>query len=153
MKIDEIVLVRDEHIKALSDTLQQSEKDSAMALYGMTAEEAIRSSLDESFKSSTWLAFDKVVSIQGICRPSLLSPFVCPWTLVGDGVKHYPKVFLRGSKVRIENLLDEYGWLKNHVYHKNKDSIRWLKWIGFTIHPAQPLGENNSLFHLIELRK
>jgi hypothetical protein len=35
----------------------------------------------------------------------------------------------------------------NHVYAKNRMSIRWLKWLGFELGVAEPFGPSAALFH------
>ena len=35
----------------------------------------------------------------------------------------------------------------NYVDARHTDAIRWLKWLGFTLHPATPYGPFDLPFH------
>lgn len=59
--------------------------------------------------------------------------------------------FLRGAKQWIDGLLDEgLGPLHNRVFAANRDSIRWLKSLGFQFYPAEPYGPCGQLFRYFE---
>ena len=47
----------------------------------------------------------------------------------------------------VDSCLDELGGpLFNQVYSKNTDSIRWLKYLGFTVDEPRPIGHSAALF-------
>ena len=59
--------------------------------------------------------------------------------------------FIRGAKQWIDGLLDEgLGPLHNRVFAANRDSIRWLKSLGFQFYPAEPYGPCGQLFRYFE---
>ena len=59
--------------------------------------------------------------------------------------------FLRGAKQWIDGLLEEgLGPLHNRVFAANRDSIRWLKSLGFQFYPAEPYGPCGQLFRYFE---
>jgi len=53
--------------------------------------------------------------------------------LATDDINKISVRFVRGSKVYIQKWLAQYGYLFNFVHAYNKVSIKWLKWLGFTI--------------------
>lgn len=65
----------------------------------------------------------------------------------------------RGAKVwinaMVQRRLEERGQvlLHNWVHAKNIDSIRWLRSLGFTVHPPEPHGPSLQLFRYFCLRK
>jgi hypothetical protein len=59
--------------------------------------------------------------------------------------------FLRGAKQWIDGLLDDgAGPLHNWVFAANRDSVRWLKSLGFKFWPAAPYGPCAQLFRYFE---
>lgn len=49
-------------------------------------------------------------------------------------VEKYPIEFLRISKREVEGFIEEYEYLFNYVSSENKDSIKWLDWLGFDVY-------------------
>ena len=60
--------------------------------------------------------------------------------------------FIRGGRIWVDELMDEWGQLHNWVYNKNQRSMVWLRSLGFTIHPASPMGPFAELFCYFERR-
>ncbi len=59
--------------------------------------------------------------------------------------------FIRGARKWIDGLLNEgAGPLHNWVFAANRDSIRWLKQLGFRVWPAEPHGPCAQLFCYFE---
>jgi hypothetical protein len=145
--------VTDEHIKELSETMQKEDKDSIEALTNKSIYESLKASVDNSIESTVWLVDNKVAAIIGISQTGLLSDKACPWCICSDEIKKFPKLFLRGSWIWTQAALKRYKWLENIVDARHKRSIRWLKWLGFTIYPAVPVGPNGMLFHKDELKE
>jgi hypothetical protein len=78
------------------------------------------------------------------------------WLLGTDGLfasSSHVRQFIRGGKPWVSGLVDEWGCLHNWVYGKNRQSMRWLRSLGFTIHPAEPVGPFSQLFCYFERRK
>jgi hypothetical protein len=47
----------------------------------------------------------------------------------------------------VDGWREKYGPLINFVHTDNEKSIRWLRWIGFTIAAPVPFGIKQHLFH------
>ena len=45
-----------------------------------------------------------------------------------------------------------YTWLVNWVDDRNTCAIRWLKWMGFTIHEPEPYGVANLPFRRFDMK-
>ena len=57
------------------------------------------------------------------------------WMLGTNGLRRYRRALLRFPRLYIQNLLRTYDMLFNYVHSENKDSIRWLQALGFTVFP------------------
>lgn len=78
------------------------------------------------------------------------------WLLGTDelfATSSHVRQFIRGGKLWVNDLVNDWGCLHNWVYSKNRTSMRWLKSLGFTIHPAEPIGPFAQLFCYFERRK
>ena len=67
------------------------------------------------------------------------------WLVGTDEIAKHPVMFYRLSKKIFQRLSDGYDKLFNFVDNRNTLSLRWLKWLGFKIEPAQKI--NNGFFH------
>lgn len=56
-----------------------------------------------------------------------------PWFLCTDKFDEFRISFAKESKHFVQDLLEEYGFLANFVDSRHEASIRWLKWLGFTV--------------------
>lgn len=77
------------------------------------------------------------------------------WMLCTDGLLATAanrRQFIREGKGWVKRCLQRYGPLSNWVYAKNMGSIRWLKSLGFTVHPPAPFGPSCALFCMFERR-
>lgn len=71
-----------------------------------------------------------------------------PWLLGSDFTKKMRRVFIAESKKYIDVMRKRYNTLFNYVYYKNRQSIKWLIWLGFTVDRPKPYGEFGNPFHL-----
>jgi hypothetical protein len=88
----------------------------------------------------------------GVARLSLLTRNGAVWMLGSDKIDEFPITFLRHNKEYIQDMAEGYDLLVNYVDSRNKKSIRWLKWLGFEIFPAEPAGILGIPFHRFEKR-
>lgn len=145
------VPVEDWHINELAETMQAIDKESIFQLSGMHPKPALLNSVQASLEANSYLVSGEVVSICGVSKYTLLSDWACPWLLCSDAIRKRPKEFMIQTKKWTYDKLEEHGILRNVVYAKHERSIRWLKWLGFTIYPPEPFGVNNALFCRNEL--
>lgn len=100
----------------------------------------------------TWAAIynDELVGIIGVTPYSFLGETAAPWLLTTG---RHPKVLLKETKKVLQVILDRWPVLINYIDARYESSLRWARWSGFHIHPAQPYGAGQLPFHRIELRK
>jgi hypothetical protein len=73
-----------------------------------------------------------------------------PWMFGSSLIDKHAVAFLRGSKTVISVMLNEWDYLENWADTRNLRGLRWIRFMGFTIHPAQPYGLKGMLFHRFE---
>jgi len=81
---------------------------------------------------------------------NILAGVGAPWLLGTDAVERNYVAFLRGSVEWRDQLLRDYSTLRNFVDERNRVSIRWLRWLGFTI--SDPIILQGNAFRLFEMR-
>ena len=91
--------------------------------------------------------------IRGVSKGTFLSPYACMWLLGTRVIRQYPIAFLKDSREWMERMLNEHKHVVNYVDERNKRSLKWLKWLGCTVHPAVPFGIEGRMFHWVEKRK
>jgi hypothetical protein len=88
---------------------------------------------------------DDVPAILYGVAPTGLQGCGSPWMLATDGVSAIRRKFLLGSFAEVVRMRESYTFLVNRVHRGNAISIKWLKWLGFTIDP-EPAGPNGQFF-------
>lgn len=89
----------------------------------------------------------------GLVKRDILTGSGVVWMLgTNESMKH-KKEFLKQTKQVIDEMLTICPRLCNMVHSKNKSSISWLKWLGFTIDEPVPYGPDNELFHRFHLER
>ena len=89
----------------------------------------------------------EIVCMFGTMRSNLMGSRGIIWMLGTDLLQKYAVRFLRENKNEIVQISSEFSIVENYCYARNKTTLRWLKWLGFTIEEAQPYGVYNQLFH------
>jgi hypothetical protein len=148
-----IVPVTDKEKALMVQQMHQGDRDSTQAIFGTSIEEAMDKTLARAAESYAAYCGDDLLCIFGVTKNSLLCEWVCFWMVGTDNINKHPVAFARCSREVTARVIDKYKWTKNYVDARNTTSIRWLKWLGFTIHPAVPFGYEGRLFHMNELRK
>lgn len=100
-----------------------------------------------------WVARDgaEMLAVFGAAPLSLLGGVASPWLLGTPALDRRPKVLQRVTPVYMQKILDNYRYLVNWVHAENRTSVRWLRRLGFTVHPATPYGRAGQLFHKFEM--
>jgi len=89
-----------------------------------------------------------VIALLG-CAPggTMLTPSGIPWLMGSDECAAHARIFVARGRQAVGEWLRQYGRLENCVDARHAASIRWLKRLGFTIHPVQRCGPCGALFH------
>jgi hypothetical protein len=115
-----------------------------------------RKSIQTAFNRSNhkWSVYvnGEFVCIFGMHPMGLLSDTAIIWMLGTDLIEKHKGAFIRHSQEYIQAMLTVYPILTNYCDVRNKKTIRWLKFIGFTFFEAEPFGVKGYPFYRFELR-
>lgn len=114
-----------EEIKALVDLDEQS----ALGLFADSAEEVYEVKLN-----------GVTACVMGI-HSGTVSLMFAEW------VDALPLSFFKISRKVVDELRQRHPGLGGHIYRHNHFSLRWARFLGFKIEPAQPYGPKQELFH------
>ncbi len=142
-----IVPTTEDHMIELSNTMRPADVQECWAANHYTPYEALKHSLNYTNRPLTGLYNGRVMCIWGVGRVSYLSKEGIPWMLTSDLVDVHYREFLRSSARYMIEINKEAIILVNMVDTRNRKSIRWLKWLGFTVHDPVPFGPDKMLFH------
>lgn len=141
-----------EHIEYLAENMSELDTQEVWAAGHATPLEALKFSMMVSRDTMVWLGDGKAVCICGIGNPAFISDVGSPWMLATEDLKKFSKQFLRESKRFMAKAKKEHRFLVNYVDVRNKPSVKWLKWLGFNLLPAEPYGVDELPFHRFEMR-
>lgn len=128
--------------------LRPADLDECHALLGPgTEREAVEKSLKESALSWTFTVDGRVAAVFGVTPVSLLGGQGMPWLVGTPLIDRHPGAFIRLNRPYIRKMLGICPHLVNVVDARNVKSIVWLKKMGFTLLPAQPMGAAGLPFH------
>lgn len=100
----------------------------------------------------TGLIDGKIAFIGGVTETGYLSDKRSPWLLGTDLLEKNYVTFLRYCKFRMPYIKQYWPNLENYIDARSTATIRWLKWLGFTIHEAEPYGILRRPFHRFTLK-
>lgn len=89
--------------------------------------------------------------VAGITPRNFMSPKRSPWLLGTDLIETNPRPFLRYTRAEMPALCAAYPIMENWIDARSTVTISWLRWLGFTIHPASPYGALRRPFHRFTL--
>lgn len=106
-----------------------------------------------ALSTQAWSGFGdgELVVMFGVGSINFAGGIGAPWLLGSDGVERHAVAFLRNSRPHLAMMRESYGELRNYVDARNRAAVRWLGWLGFTIHPAEPHGPFKMPFHKFEM--
>ena len=122
--------------------------------FGFEIERGLRDSIAASHFARAALVNSQLLAIGGCSRhphSTVLAPIGAPWLVGTDAITRYPGVLQREARRYIGAMLEVYPHLANVVHAENRTAIRWLKRLGFTIHPPLRV-PTGALFHPFDLR-
>ena len=137
----------DEQIDALAMTLRATDRREVRASDGIGARVAVWRSWGNSAVRHGIAGDDgALVGVCGVCPDSGAGEI---WLLGNDGLlatASHRRQFLRGGRLWVRELLTDWKLLHNWVFAANSQSVQWLRFLGFEVHPAEPHGPYAQLF-------
>jgi hypothetical protein len=114
---------------------------------GYSADIGMQKGYDASEACWVGMIDDLPVCVFGVVRWSSLSLNGTPWLLATDDFNEEGLAIVKASKAYSNLMKKRFHLLQNFVDVRQEKSIRWLKWLGFTIEPAEPFGFLSLPFH------
>lgn len=101
-----------------------------------------------------WTAFidGELAAILGCGVVNMMTGIGSPWMLGTPVLDAHSRVLVRRTPEYIAKMLNAFPHLVNFVHAENHTSVRWLRRLGFTLHPAQPYGAQGEPFHPFEMK-
>ena len=143
----EIVPTTEMHVFKLSHTMRLEDRAEVWASAHYTPWDALVASISLTDETYTGLADGQVLCIFGVGKSTLTSDVGHPWMLSSYLVEYHMRAWARGSKLAFKFMTQDVDHLINYVDARYTVAVRWLTWLGFTIHLAEPFGVEQLPFH------
>lgn len=140
------------HALELAENMREADRQEVWATAHYTPKQAALFSLEASRDAKVGLADGRVVCMFGVGPAAIISTTGIPWLLTTDLVEKHARAFLRRNKRVVKGMGGSYSLLRNYVDERNTMAVRWLRWLGFEILPAEPFGVEGLPFHPFEMR-
>lgn len=146
-----VVEAMPEHVPLITADVRQADIDELYAASEITPELAMWKGLAVS--THAWVGFidHEPVCMFGVVPRSVLSGRGIPWMIGTNALDRHAAEFLKGCRPQVAEMRSVYNLLENYVDARNTKAIRWLRWLGFEIGPAQPHGPHAAPFHYFKL--
>jgi len=136
--------------ESLAQRLRAADMAELQAAHGLDADPLalLRHGLQITPDAVAAVQGGRVIALIG-CAPggTMLTPCGIPWLLGSDECAAHARLLVARGRQVVGDWLRQYGRLENYVDARHAASIRWLKRLGFTIHPVQRCGPGGALFH------
>ena len=140
-------------VEAIVPRIRQADVDELWAIAMSTPADCLRQGLNLSPKSWVGLADDTPLCIFGVTPIAMLGAVGAPWMVGTDDIDQHARGFVKACRGAVQQIFAPYDHLMNFVDARNLRAIRWLKWLGFEIFPAEPMGHEHRLFHRFEMKR
>lgn len=137
-----------DHIKQISPFIREADKKEVFASSGLEIEKALEQSISVDGYHYAGFIDEKLICIFGIGR---IGNIGVPYLIGTDEIEKHKRVVAIHSKGFIDKYKREFDYMVNFVDARNKLAIKWLEWLGFTIHEAQNFGFLNLPFHKFDM--
>jgi hypothetical protein len=152
MTVYQIDPATSETLAYIAEHMSKADREEVWAASHSTPLEALQKSMDGSSKAWVGLADGVPFCAFGVASSTLLSDVGVPWLLGTEDVPKHARVFLRVSKSYIHEQARWHKLLVNYVDARHARAVKWLRWLGFTMYPAEPFGPDQVPFHRFEMR-
>jgi 2-keto-3-deoxy-L-rhamnonate aldolase RhmA len=108
----------------------------------------VREVLLESVALSDWANVAEVDGVPAILYGvAYIAPGIgAPWMVATDDIRKVRRQFVQACRAEVDVMAAAYPDLRNIVARFNRCSIRWLEWLGFTIHRSRGVGPGGKFY-------
>ena len=139
---------RPEHIPAIALDMRLADMREVWASERRSPAQALVNALGRSSLAWTCIIDDFPAFMWGVARVgTLMSQTGAPWLLATPVIEQRRVIpeFLRQCPAYVERMQARFPRLENYVHARNRLSVRWLRWLGFTVEP-QTVERNGEAF-------
>ena len=146
----EIVRATEQHAIAMGPNVREVDRAEVWAMRHIDPTDALLDCLGPH--AYTALDDGTPIAMFGVLESGSIlgSEYAVPWLLGTDALDYRGLTIVRLSKVYMAVWKLRYKGMFNFVDARNTKSVRWLKTLGFTVHPAKPMGKDNLPFHFFD---
>lgn len=141
------------HAEQLGVRMRKLDAEEVRASGDLSPQEALRVSIQRSAEAWTALYKGEPFAMFGVSPFNPLSTHAVPWLLTREDIFKHRRELIKYSRKVAHHWLDRWPILINYMDAEHEPGLRWAKWVGFEIFPAEPYGPFGKPFHRIELRK
>jgi len=134
-------------LKYVADNMRQADALECKLLSDLTPIQALTRGAEMSDYCSVVVIDGEPCAVVGLVVLNHLGGVGVPWLLATHGALKNRRIFINRCKQGVEDMRTVCPNLMNFVHADNKLSVRWLRWMGFTIEPSTPMGPNGAHFH------
>jgi hypothetical protein len=150
------VIVRDAEagdIGSLALTMRRADREEIWAQSRSAPEESLKYAFEHSELALTVIHDGKIAAMFGIVPISLISNRAIIWLLSSEEVPKMGLTFAKYSRPFIKMFLNLYPVLENWVDARYTKALSWLKFCGFTVEAAEPIGIDRLPFNHVIIRR
>jgi hypothetical protein len=140
-----IVPATAEHADAMAPNVAAPDMAELRTLTDTDVYAVLRKHIEYSLFASTWLIDDEPAAMGGLYAAQLLGDTGYAWMLGTELIRRHRVTFLRNYVYQLDKMLAIFPIIETHVDARYKSCLRWLKWTGFEIEQAEPMGTGH--FH------
>ena len=135
-----------ELLQYVEDNMREIDKLECREMSGNSPIDALNKGIELSQYATVVVIDNEPCAVVGLSIVSAVNGLGVPWLLATESAVRNKRVFVNNAKQGVDDMRTVCPNLVNYVHEDNKLSIRWLKWMGFTIEESQPLGFNGAMF-------
>jgi len=147
-----VVPSRIRDIFILENRLRDADREEIWASHHQSAKQALMVGFRNSAPCFTVEVNGSPIAMFGAVPVECDSAAVA-WLLGTDDIRKNWQAFLRLSRQCVQNLLEKYEFLYNHVGAWNTESIDWLKWCGAELDEPQAYGIERREFRRFSIKR
>ena len=146
MTIYSIVPAEPSHVMELLPNLREADRIEGEIATGLTAEEALLTSVRMSYEAIAAYADDRFVMLAGVAPVSITSSLARPWLVGTDELPKHAFKLCKENRRYVRKWLTWFSILENWVDAENTTALKWLKWLGFELEEPVPWRDSGHFF-------